>query len=342
MEPSKVDLRRFRRRTGPDASESPRADAPIEPPASPWPESPTGRPLTLRIDVEGPGGTVSGTFELGERPFLIGRGAGHLKLPKSTIPARALVITAVPGGFHAAGLEGFRWPAEPGARGGATTGSTTVSPDRPALIVLAPYRLRLRASQSPGQRIKDLHATPAPAAERITPSAPLSPAAFGAPPRPEPPVQALAAALDDRPSPFGGGEDRLAVGGQADAFDADMTISEMSAPGLRARSQSVDPVEGLELAFVRADGPQEGQSYAVTELPLVIGRVGHGLQIHDKRVSSKHAQLELGGPWVYTLKDLASTNGTLVNGRPISITRIDDGDHVSFGGVGFTFQTRRV
>ncbi|MEO1088580.1 MAG: FHA domain-containing protein, partial [Acidobacteriota bacterium] len=150
-------------------------------------------------------------------------------------------------------------------------------------------------------------------------------------------VQALAAEVQGVRSAFGDGAvDRV------DTFDADMTLSEMSAPGLHARSQPVDALEGLQVAFVRADGPQEGQTYAVTQLPLVIGRLGHGLQINDKRVSSKHAQLEVGGPWIYTLKDLASTNGTLVNGRPISVTRIDNGDHVSFGGVGFTFQTRRA
>ncbi|MEO1086655.1 MAG: MJ0042-type zinc finger domain-containing protein, partial [Acidobacteriota bacterium] len=107
IEPSKVDLRRFRRRVTPEPEPAPPSAA-LPPLTDPWAATSTVEPLTLRVEVGGPGGNVSGLFELGERPFLIGRSAGHLKLPKSTIPDRALAITAVPGGFHVTGLEGFQ------------------------------------------------------------------------------------------------------------------------------------------------------------------------------------------------------------------------------------------
>jgi pSer/pThr/pTyr-binding forkhead associated (FHA) protein len=43
---------------------------------------------------------------------------------------------------------------------------------------------------------------------------------------------------------------------------------------------------------------------------------------------------------MYALKDLASTNGTTINGRPISVASLKNGDVISFGGVDFRFVAR--
>ena len=57
-------------------------------------------------------------------------------------------------------------------------------------------------------------------------------------------------------------------------------------------------------------------------------------------VSRRHAQLDCDASSVY-LRDLGSTNGTLVNGELVakgSVVRLRDGDAVNFGGVQATFE----
>ncbi|MBI3521881.1 MAG: DUF3662 domain-containing protein [Chloroflexi bacterium] len=66
--------------------------------------------------------------------------------------------------------------------------------------------------------------------------------------------------------------------------------------------------------------------------PLSIGRdPQNDVVIHDRRVSRKHAEirLRLGR---FTLYDLQSTNGTLVNGRRVAEVVLADGDRIAIGG----------
>ena len=124
-----------------------------------------------------------------------------------------------------------------------------------------------------------------------------------------------------------------------EALDGDATITDLGARGFQA-SRVGNPLEGLEVRLIRADGPAKGQAFSVLKSPVLIGRKEGDMIIHDGRVSSKHAQLDVAGPRIYTLKDLASTNGTTVNDRPISVGHLQDGDVVSFGGVQFEFRAR--
>ena len=50
----------------------------------------------------------------------------------------------------------------------------------------------------------------------------------------------------------------------------------------------------------------------------LIGRDKADLALDDDKVSRKHAEIGLYGPGAYVLRDLASTNGTFVNGRRVS------------------------
>jgi pSer/pThr/pTyr-binding forkhead associated (FHA) protein len=49
-----------------------------------------------------------------------------------------------------------------------------------------------------------------------------------------------------------------------------------------------------------------------------IGREGADIELEDDKVSRKHAEIGLYGPGAYVLRDLASTNGTLLNGRRVA------------------------
>ena len=66
--------------------------------------------------------------------------------------------------------------------------------------------------------------------------------------------------------------------------------------------------------------------------PISIGRdPKNGIVLDDRRVSRRHAEvrLRLGR---YTLYDLQSTNGTLVNGRRIAEVVLSDEDRITIGG----------
>ena len=73
-----------------------------------------------------------------------------------------------------------------------------------------------------------------------------------------------------------------------------MTITDLGAQGFQAMRFG-NPLDGLDLSLVRADGPQQGQVFKITKSPLIVGRAGGDMIIKDRRVSSKHAQLDVAG-----------------------------------------------
>jgi hypothetical protein len=75
--------------------------------------------------------------------------------------------------------------------------------------------------------------------------------------------------------------------------------------------------------------------------PLTIGRdPRNGLRLSHETVSLVHAELtRQGGLWV--LRDLGSTNGTVVNGRRVvGAAIVRDGDQVSFGEMSFRLSSQ--
>ena len=60
--------------------------------------------------------------------------------------------------------------------------------------------------------------------------------------------------------------------------------------------------------------------------------------INDEKASRKHAEIGLYGPEAYVLRDLASTNGTWVNGRPVSEKiKLADGSLIRVGDTQIRF-----
>lgn len=63
-----------------------------------------------------------------------------------------------------------------------------------------------------------------------------------------------------------------------------------------------------------------------------IGRDGADIALGDVKVSRKHAEIGLYGPGAYVLRDLASTNGTWLNGKPVGDRcPLGNGDEVRVG-----------
>lgn len=85
-------------------------------------------------------------------------------------------------------------------------------------------------------------------------------------------------------------------------------------------------------SFLRVtQGPKRGASIALDRAqPLTIGRKLGDLLFDDPLVSGKHCRVEYrGGRW--HLKDLGSTNGTLVDGRLVRDVPLDAGNEITVG-----------
>jgi pSer/pThr/pTyr-binding forkhead associated (FHA) protein len=70
---------------------------------------------------------------------------------------------------------------------------------------------------------------------------------------------------------------------------------------------------------------------------ITVGRASlNHVVIDDPTVSAQHAMLmKLGRS--YRLRDLRSTNGTQINGVPITEAELNDGDKIRFGSVAGIF-----
>ena len=81
--------------------------------------------------------------------------------------------------------------------------------------------------------------------------------------------------------------------------------------------------------------PDTGEvTHELVDENITIGRVAeNSLQVEHTSVSSRHAQLTLLPNGNYQLTDLNSTNGTRVNGAPVTEAALRNGDRVRFGNI---------
>jgi predicted component of type VI protein secretion system len=79
------------------------------------------------------------------------------------------------------------------------------------------------------------------------------------------------------------------------------------------------------------EGLERGRVFQDLQAPVSIGREeDNDIQLNDDRVSRFHAKLQVDGDRVI-LTDLDSTNGTRVNGHPVQVRVLQQGDLVSVG-----------
>jgi signal transduction histidine kinase len=78
-------------------------------------------------------------------------------------------------------------------------------------------------------------------------------------------------------------------------------------------------------------GRDQGTRFRLDEPAITLGRgASHSVQLHDTEVSRDHAELYRRGEG-YVLRDLGSSNGTYVNGRPIQEIELASGDQLQLG-----------
>ncbi len=103
---------------------------------------------------------------------------------------------------------------------------------------------------------------------------------------------------------------------------------------------SDEPIPGFEFEVGLYEPPTD-TARLHADFPVTIGRRStNHLVLHHSSVSGAHAQLEVeevDGEKIYYVRDLGSTNGTKMDGQPVTRRRIDNGDLVFFGDVGLRF-----
>lgn len=86
--------------------------------------------------------------------------------------------------------------------------------------------------------------------------------------------------------------------------------------------------------LVVVSGPQAGREHLLFEPVTRIGRTDENdVTLADASVSRHHARLKRLEDGGYTLNDLKSSNGTLLNDKAISTGKVWHGDRVQFGNV---------
>lgn len=72
--------------------------------------------------------------------------------------------------------------------------------------------------------------------------------------------------------------------------------------------------------------------FPMSAFPVILGRdESLAVRIDDPQASRRHCQIESGDGASFTVRDLNSTNGTLLNGRKITRATVTDGDRIKIG-----------
>lgn len=120
------------------------------------------------------------------------------------------------------------------------------------------------------------------------------------------------------------------------SFEPELEPEPLPAEPVAAHS----PMDGVTTPDTcRLQNTKTGQVFNVDVDRVSIGRVSAscGVVIRDPNVSRVHAELSYNGR-VWSIRDLNSTNGTLVNGNEVSDAVLHDGDILTVGLTDLEFQ----
>jgi len=97
--------------------------------------------------------------------------------------------------------------------------------------------------------------------------------------------------------------------------------------------QIVEAASARQPALLMISGPHLGRSFEIDKEEFMIGRIENcDLQIEDDLASRHHCKILLT-PDGAQIVDLASTNGTLVNGRRVDRAFLKEGDQIQVGSL---------
>lgn len=105
-------------------------------------------------------------------------------------------------------------------------------------------------------------------------------------------------------------------------------------------ARGFDQRAGSDACLVVLQGQRLGQRIDIGEQPITFGRAPEcDFQVLERSVSRQHARV-WKEPAGYRVKDLDSTNKTLVNDQPIIEAELRDGDHITIGTCVLKFMER--
>lgn len=91
----------------------------------------------------------------------------------------------------------------------------------------------------------------------------------------------------------------------------------------------------MEAKLITDNGEVLENEFPLDKLPLVLGRGSEcDLRVVDRWVSRCHCEIARNNQSII-VRDLGSRNGTLVNGRHISVTSLNPGDKLTVGMTSF-------
>jgi len=96
-------------------------------------------------------------------------------------------------------------------------------------------------------------------------------------------------------------------------------------------AQNLKLPAGKKLSLAVISGVDAGRNFPVEKPRIVIGRTGADVSLSDSEISREHAAIEVADD-VVSLVDLASTNGTFVNGSRIERAELDNYGEFEVGG----------
>lgn len=102
--------------------------------------------------------------------------------------------------------------------------------------------------------------------------------------------------------------------------------------------QAATPLPAQAAVRARLIDTTNNRAYDLASARLLMGRESkNDIAVHDVNASRTHAELRFEPQGVWTITDLGSTNGTLVNGREIATQPLSEGDRITIGMTNFTF-----
>jgi hypothetical protein len=133
----------------------------------------------------------------------------------------------------------------------------------------------------------------------------------------------------------GPGRSRRGVARMSEAEAVEETILETPA-GKTFRKPSLLGGKSIHLTIL--EGPDTGQSFDITGIgTYTVGRKDCDVVLRDDKISRKHASIIIARAGHYAVSDLASRNGTFVNGIRLSRRNLQHNDLLRVGNTTMRF-----
>lgn len=100
-----------------------------------------------------------------------------------------------------------------------------------------------------------------------------------------------------------------------------------------AEEDEVDELPpGLRGRLTILQGPNKGHEYYLSDVTNTVGRrVGNTVVLDDATISGKHVEIYFSAYREWRIRDLNSTNGTLLNGSRVKEFALREGDKILIG-----------